>query len=112
MSDLKIISPSFVSFVITHDSTSIGYAVLHLKPILSITSEKFKKILPENHAFTLSFSKFLNTSLLYYDTDKASKKDIKIDIDKYYSYKYSFLTNKSTEGELTKYIFLKSLKSI
>jgi len=100
------------NFVITHDSTSIGYAVLHLKPILSITSEKFKKIIPENHAFTLSFSKFLNTSLLHYDTDKATKKDIKIDLDKYISYKYTFLTNKSTEDKLTKDIFLKSLISI
>lgn len=100
------------NFVITHDSTSIGYAVLHLKPILSITSEKFKKIIPENHAFTLSFSKFLNTSLLHYDTDKVTKKDIKIDLDKYISYKYTFLTNKSTEDKLTKDIFLKSLISI
>ncbi|MDA9106964.1 hypothetical protein N9J98_02060 [Flavobacteriaceae bacterium] len=100
------------NFVITHDSTSIGYAVLHKKPILSITSEKFKIAIPENHAYTLSFSKALNTSLLYYDTNRANKKDIKIDIDKYNSYKYSFLTNKSTEGKLTKYIFLKSLKSI
>jgi len=100
------------NFVITHDSTSIGYAVLHAKPILSITSEKFKIAIPNNHAYTLSFSKFLNTSLLYFDTDEVSKKDIKIDIDKYNSYKYSFLTNKSTEGKLTKYIFLKSLMSI
>jgi hypothetical protein len=100
------------NFVITHDSTSIGYAVLHLKPILSITSEKFKKILPENQAYTLSFSKFLNTSLLHYDTDRATKKDIKIDIDKYSSYKYAFLTNKSSEDKLTRDIFIKSLVSI
>ena len=100
------------NFVISHDSTSIGYAVLHKKPILSITSEKFKIAIPGNHECTLSFSKFLNTSLLYFDTHEASKKDIKIDIDKYNSYKYSFLTNKSTECELTKYIFLKSLISI
>lgn len=100
------------NFVITHDSTAIGYAVLHLKPILSITSEKFKKILPENQAFTLSFSKFLNTSLLHYDTDRATKKDIKIDIDKYSSYKYAFLTNKSSEDKLTRDIFIKSLVSI
>jgi len=100
------------NFVITHDSTSIGYAVLHKKPILSITSEKFKIAIPENHAFTLSFSKFLNTSLIYFDTQKASKKDIKVDIDKYNSYKYSFLTNKSTEDKLTQDIFFKSLISI
>ena len=96
-------------FVIVHDSTSIGYAVLHMKPILSITSSKFKESLPENHECVLSFSKYLNTCLLFYDSYNKNEINLSVDKDKYSSYKFDFLTNKGTQNTLTKILFLESL---
>ena len=99
-------------FVIVHNSTSVGYAVLHKKPILFITGLKFKTALPIHHAYVLAFNKFLNTCLINYDQFEKDKIQLKVDQQRYSDYKFSFLTNVKTEKLLTRSIFLDSLKLI
>jgi hypothetical protein len=99
-------------FVIAHDSTSIGFAVMNSKPIISITNSKLKEFLPNNHGLVIAFSKYLNTSLVYYDNYKKDNVNLNVDEEKYDSYKFEFLTNKGTLKTLTKDIFYKSLKDL
>ena len=99
-------------FVIAHDSTSIGYAVLHMKPILSITSLKLKQTLPANHECTISFSKFLNSCLIYFDNYNRNGIYLNIDKEKYNSYKFTYLTTQKTQNTLTKTVFIESLKQV
>ena len=100
------------AFVIVHDSTSIAFAVLHQKPIISVTSLNLKRALPNNHAHVIAFSEFLNTCLIYYDKYEKTEISFNVDKERYELYLLEFLTNKSTKNKLTQEIFIESLKKL
>lgn len=88
----------FCEFTIAHISTSQSYSVLNNKPIISITSNIMKEIMPQYDRFIKDFSSTLGTRLI--NTDSFLVDDFTvfgIDIEKYNQYKYRYLTSKISE---------------
>lgn len=73
-STLELVSRA--SFVLAHDSLSIGYAVMCKKQIIFINSNEIKSNLPHNYNTIISFSKFFHSPLIFADdinTERLSK---------------------------------------
>ncbi len=101
-------------FVISHNSTSISYAVLNEKPVILIyTDEMARKyrdyIIPLMHNMAVH----LDAAIYNIDQSKDDQeiKYNKVNKRKYNNYKYEFLTTRESEDQLTRDIFYKEITS-
>ncbi|MDM1295951.1 hypothetical protein HX021_16795 [Sphingobacterium sp. N143] len=97
-------------FVLAHISTSQSFAVLNKKPVLTLTTEAIKKVMPQYDYFISHFSVKLGSALINIDNYTAS--DIKINkVDEliYDAYLYDYLTSTESEKTRSSEIFLKTL---
>jgi hypothetical protein len=100
-------------FVIAHCTTSMSFAVLNNKPILSLVSDSIKEVMPQYYQFIQNFSFTLNSKLV--NVDKIEEGDLKLkEIDelKYEDYKYKFLTSKESENRLSSEIFIETIQRL
>jgi hypothetical protein len=102
-------------FVISHDSTSISYAILTLKPILFIYTEemleKYEKTVVQS---IVSLSDYLNSKVINIDkeSDYSGVKMTPPDIERYISYKGDFISSRAKQDELSPEIFRTELTKI
>jgi hypothetical protein len=102
-------------FVITHTSSSVSYAVLFKKPILFIFTDEIKKTYYYNlYASILALASELGYKSI--NIDNYDKNNIiivpSINHKKYEQYKYTYLTSKDTENQLSKDIVINHLLKI
>lgn len=100
-------------FAMSHLSTSLSYAVLNNKPILSLTNNLFESYMPDYHRWIADMSEVLGSNLI--DMDNYKKDDINIytvNEKKYDNYKFQYLTSKSSENIKTGDIFISLLKQL
>lgn len=100
-------------FVIMHCSTSVSFAVLNNKPIISLTSDHLKSVMPNYDCIIKKFSDSLDTYLVNIDNVKNEENFVNdINNVKYNDYKYKYLTSKDSENSLSKEIFLNVLSKL
>jgi len=99
-------------FSITHHSTSISFPILCGKPIIFITSESQKVIMPRLYELTFHLSDVLNSSVIHFDTYQGEDIALKVDTDKYDEYKYKYLTSKASEGRKSSDIFIETVSQL
>tara|TARA_R110002050_G_scaffold237905_1_gene374002 strand:+ start:12057 stop:13223 length:1167 start_codon:yes stop_codon:yes gene_type:complete len=99
-------------FVMTHYSSSISYPVLFKRPILFLTSQSQKITMPYSHELTLYLGKFLNSSVIHFDSYNGEDITLKVDIEKYEDYKYKYLTSKESENRQSSEIFIEAIVQI
>lgn len=93
-------------FVIMHCSTSVSFAVLNNKPIISLTSDHLKSVMPNYYTIIKRFSNSLDTLLINIDNVKNGENFVhEINRFKYAEYKYKYLTSKESENSLSIEIF-------
>lgn len=105
------------SLVLSHNSTSIGYAVFYEKPVILLVSNAMKESQRETYDSTLCFSKELNSTLICVDDYSKMGQGLKlenvlIDKDAYSRYKYRYLTNPKTENTLSYKLVIEGLKHL
>ena len=102
-------------FVVSHSSTSISYAILHNKPIMTIFNNEVKEFGHRaNYHMICSFAKAVSANMYNVD-DYISFKDITLpvsNLNAYHDYKYTYLTSKETENRISGDIFIKSLDEL
>ena len=100
----KLVSQS--KYVLSHHSTSVGYAVLNYKPINFLIIDEWLGEYEEST--NIEFSKSLGCKLI--NIDKISSVDEmtfnKVDKNLYDDYKYNYIASKKTEGLLSGSIIL------
>jgi len=98
-------------FVLAHDSTSVNYAVIYNKAIVSLISNDIESVSPVIANSIKAFSSYLNTSIVYIDNPVLDNLKLSIDSVSYNHYKYDFLTSAETESNLTSSILVKYLQN-
>lgn len=97
-------------FVLAHISTSQSFAVLNKKPVLTLTTDSIKKIMPQYNYFITHFSVKMGSCLVnidnYIDSDVMIKK---VDEHIYNEYLYNYLTSTTSEKNTSSKIFLRTL---
>lgn len=97
-------------FVLAHISTSQSFAVLNKKPVLTLTTEAIKKVMPQYDYFIAHFSVKLGSTLVNIDNYSSSDIEInKVDKQIYDAYLYDYLTSIESERTRSSDIFLKTL---
>lgn len=112
---LKGATPRLVkdsSFVISHHSTSVSYAVLNKKPLVFIYTDDMKRVYGKSTMnYINSAAEYLNASL--YNIDEISGEDqaeVKpVDGTRYDAYKYEFITSKEIENTPSREIFFREV---
>lgn len=100
-------------FVIMHCSTSVSFAVLNNKPIISLTSDDLKFVMPNYDGIIKRFSDSLDTCLINIDNVKNEENFVNdINSVKYDAYKYKYLTSKDSENRLSTEIFVNILSKL
>ncbi|WP_343563012.1 hypothetical protein [Sphingobacterium sp.] len=98
-------------FVLAHISTSQSFAILNKKPVITLTTEAIKKVMPQYDHFIAHFSVKLKSALVNIDHYSPSEVKInKVDEQVYDAYLYDYLTSVESEQTRTCEIFLKTLK--
>lgn len=99
------------TFVLSHHSTSLGYAVLNLKPIIFVYTSAMMKLYRDNMIkWITANASFLDAAI--YDTDALDESGITVkpvNQATYERYKYDFLTTHQTDHSTTREIFLKTI---
>ena len=100
-------------FVMTHHSTSMSFPILFKKPILFITSQAQKILMSIYYELTFFFGEYLNCQVIHFDNFE-SKEDFKffVDVEKYDSYKYKYLTSKESENRISSEIFIETISKL
>ena len=98
-------------FFITHDSTSLNFAVILGKPLHFITSDAIKEALYTVHADVLLFSELLGCRYQYVDRDDEPLNiSMEVCTERYEWYKKKYMTSDQTKQILSRDIFLDFLK--
>lgn len=105
----------YSEFVITHCSTSLSFAILNKKPIISLVYNKINEIVPNYFKLICNFSKIIDSILLNIDEIKNTK-DLEL-IKKpnkhiFNDYKYKYLTSKESETKYTSDIFIETILNL
>lgn len=102
-------------FVITHHSTSIGYAVLNLKPLMFIYTNEMLSLYEETVMRTMrAMSSYLGSAI--YNIDKITRgkqiiiKDV--NVNRYENYKYDFLTTHESEHTTSQEMLWRELSAV
>lgn len=100
-------------FVLFHCSTSISFAVLNSKPILSLNTNIIKKDMPNYFNYIEYFSRVLETNLINIDNINSSKVILPVPNSKKYSaYVYDYLTSFKSEGFASSKIFIDTIRGL
>ena len=102
-------------FIINHHSTSQSYAILFGKPTIFIYTNEMKKLYRHGVFESIkALSKFLNSNIYNIDKIKLENQiDIKpINTNRYFNYKYNYITSKETEQISSKEIFMNEIKKL
>lgn len=100
----------YSEFVITHHSTSISYAILEKKPIISIYTQEMKKIYKNSIIKSIiSQTQYLGTKPYNINNFEANNIQLKVNYVLYDKYKYEFITSCSSENKFSKDIFSKNI---
>lgn len=103
----------FSEFTLTHLSTSQSFSVLNQKPIISLTSDRLKEVMPQYNRFISYTSSILGSCLINVDQFLSNEIDISnIDVVKYDDYKYKYLTSKISEIEKSSEVFIKTISQL
>lgn len=100
-------------FVISHQSTSLGYAVLNLKPIIFIYTNEMMLLYKDTLSLKemQGFAQYLNAAI--YNIDEITQGDQividGVDEKRYEDYKYNFLTTHESEDTTTQEIFWREI---
>lgn len=101
----------YAEFVITHDSTSVNYAVAFGKKLHFITSKSIEKKMKSVHQNVICFAKYLDCNIQYFDQPDEPVNLIEVlNEERYRAYKYDFQTSVETENTLSEKIFIDYLK--
>lgn len=98
------------AFVLAHDSTSVNYAVMNHKPIISLISEDIEKTSPMIANSIRAFSSYLHTDLLNIDKPQMAIIKLFVDEEAYKNFKYDFLTSPESENTLTPELIVRYLQ--
>jgi hypothetical protein len=97
------------NFVISHNSTSLSYAVLNTKPIIFIYTNEMKLLYKNTATMILidQIAAYLDANI--YNIDEVSEGNqiamSSISPERYESYKYNYLTTRESEHTTTQQIF-------
>lgn len=99
-------------FVISHHSTSLGYAVLNCKPIIFVYTDEMNRLYKETVVSWMhDFANYLGVSI--YNIDQLNQGDQiafgDVNLERYNRYKYNYLTTKESERTCTQDIFWREL---
>jgi len=99
--------------VIGHCSTSINFAILNCKPVITVLTNDLIRVMKDYSTFISNFSKNIDSQLLNIDETFESEFGVKpINYNKYKDYKYNYLTSIESENHKSSDIFLNTLSSI
>jgi len=97
-------------FVLIHCSTSVSFAVLNKKPIITLTSNAIKKVMPNYFNFITHFSKILDTELINIDEIVSAKIHLPtLNTSKYTEYTYKYLTSLNSQDRISSEIFTETI---
>lgn len=100
-------------FVVVHCSTSISFAVLNKKPILTLTSNAIKEVMPNYFNFITYFSKILDTHLINIDESVSTEIILpEPNLIKYSKYAYTYLTSVKSQDLVSAEVFTESILSL
>ena len=100
-------------FVVAHCSTSISFAVLNKKPILTLTSNAIKEVMPSYFNFITNFSKILDTHLINMDESVSTEIILpEPNLIKYSKYAYTYLTSVKSQDLVSSEVFTESILSL
>lgn len=103
----------YSEFSILHGSSSVSYSILNKKPCIFITSDSIKMVMPTYNKIIRSFADLLGQSYININMlNNLNLLIMPINITKYNSYKYNYLTSKESEDTLSKEIFFSKIKNI
>lgn len=103
----------YSEFVIAHCSSSISFAVLNNKSIISLTTNNLKSIMPDYQGFISSFSQILDTNLINIDDYNLDNIEVKkTNVIKYSDFKYKYLTSKMSENKLSSEIIIEEISTL
>jgi hypothetical protein len=103
----------FSEFTLTHLSTSQSFSVLNNKPILSLTSDCLKNVMPQYNRFISYMSDVLGSSFVNVDHFLINELNVSnTDNLKYEDYKYKYLTSAISEKENSPDIFIKTISQL
>ena len=99
-------------FVISHHSTSLGYAVLNCKPIIFVYTDEMKRLYKETAVSWMhDFANYLGVSI--YNIDQLTQGNQiafgGINLERYNRYKYNYITTKESEHTNMQDIFWREL---
>lgn len=99
-------------FVISHHSTSLGYAVLNCKPIIFVYTDEMKRLYKETSvSFMHDIANYLGANI--YNIDQLTQGDqiaiSGVNFVRYEKYKYGYLTTRETEHTTTQELFLREI---
>ena len=102
-------------FVIIHQSTALGYAVLNFKPVLFIYTDEMKKLYMNSVIRDMEgLALYLNVSV--YNVDQITDGHQVIiqppNRERYIAYKYSYLTSHETENTSSAEIFWREITAL
>ena len=99
-------------FVLFHCSSSVNFAVLNNKTILSLNARIFEQFMPIQHGTINAFSEELGTKIIYFDEnfDKTSQL-LKPNRNKYKEYVYRYLTSLDSAAFLTSEVYINAIKN-
>lgn len=102
-------------FVVTHTSTALSYAVLNFKPILFVYNDNMMDIYRNTLLTEMKcLSSYLKSKLINIDRLKNDKDVdlLKVSLESYQAYKYSYLTCYESENFFSADIFWNEIKSM
>jgi hypothetical protein len=99
-------------FVVSHHSTSISYAVLNHKPIVFVYTDEMVSVYGDTIVdYLLYFADYLGAAIYNIDAITLDEPIVigGANLERYESYKYNFLTTKSSEHATTQDIFWREI---
>lgn len=100
-------------FVLVHCSTSVSFAVLNKKPIITLTSNAIKEVMPNYFNFINHFSKILGSELINIDEIVFDKIHLPTpNTSKYTEYRYRYLTSLESEDFISSEIFTETILNL
>ena len=83
--------------VIAHNSTAISFPIIYNKPLILVTTEDMHNVRKHTCRFCELYSKMLNCVYVKSENEILLPDKLAVDEEAYSSFKYQYLTNKSTE---------------
>lgn len=83
--------------VVAHNSTAISFPIIYNKPLILVTTEDMHNVRKHTCRFCELYSKMLNCVYIKSENEILLPDKLAVDEEAYSSFKYQYLTNKSTE---------------